>query len=261
MIPSRKSRLFNAWFAGHARSRIEGTFGRVYVRGVEQARAVAAERPVLFVPNHTAWWDPLVILHASLHRLEVDAYAMMDAKNLRRLPFFGLVGAFGVDLGAPADGLRAMKYAAKLLDRPRRAVWIFAQGEERPITERPLRFRGGACEVARIARKAAVIPVGLRYEHAGDERPRLYLSFGDSVTLSRDMPTARVELEAGVGAELDRIEQHIRGGEGTGLELVWERRPGWMAHLAERMLAVMTRPFALSAGDEAPSASAASRSA
>ena len=36
------------------------------------------------------------------------------------------------------DGASAMRYAARLLDRPRRLVWIFPQGAERPVTLRPL---------------------------------------------------------------------------------------------------------------------------
>ena len=52
MIPARKSRLFNAWFAGVARKRLTGSFSAVYVRGLEAARQAAAEHPVSRAADH-----------------------------------------------------------------------------------------------------------------------------------------------------------------------------------------------------------------
>ncbi|WP_437734901.1 lysophospholipid acyltransferase family protein [Sorangium sp. So ce1335] len=276
MIPARKHRWFNAWFAAHARARIHGTFGAVLARGVDAARALAAEAPLLLVANHVSWWDPLVILHASQHLLDVDGHAMMDADNLRRLPFFALVGAFGVDLDLPSDGTAAIRYAARLLDRPGRAVWIFAQGRERPSDERPLGFRAGAAQIARVARRARVLPVALRYELAGEERPRLYLSIGEPVAAplrpgeaergeaeagrgeaeagrgARDTEAACAAQEAAVAAELDRIHRAIRKVAGAkdlaldvdGFQYLHRAEPSVVGQAAERLLAHWTRPRA-----------------
>lgn len=247
MIAHKKNRLFNAWFASHARSRIRRTFGRVYVRGLEQARERAKEGPLLVVSNHTSWWDPLLILHASTHLLATDGYAMMDAKNLRRLPFFALVGAFGVDLDQPSDGAAAVRYAAKLLDRPGRLVWIFPQGAERPAGQRPLGFRDGAAGVARVAKRAVTIPAALRYELSGEEMPRLYLSFGRALSAERDIDKARAAQEEAVLDELSAIERAIAGDEvpGEPFALVFQKDPSWLARLAEKWLAWMARPLVL----------------
>lgn len=241
MIPASKRRFFNAWFAGHARSRIRRTFQRMSVSGLERARHLAEGAPLLVVSNHTSWWDPLVILHASQHLLGTDGHALMDAKNLRRLTFFALVGAFGVDLESPADGATAIKYAARLLDRPGRLVWVFPQGVERPITERPLGFRAGAAAIARVARYAITVPAALRYEFAGTERPSVYLSFGEPLTTERDPEIGRIAQEAAVEAELARIERAVRGEVALGFAdvLGGERTPGF--GLATRALAQLGR--------------------
>ncbi len=236
MIPARKRRLFNAWFSGHARSRLRATFGVTHVHGLARARALCAEAPVLLVANHTAWWDPLVALHVSQHLLGVDGYAMMDAKNLRRLPFFGFVGAFGVDLDRPADGAAAIKYTARLLDRPGRAVWIFPQGRERPISEKPLAFRPGSAEIARVAHKARAVPVGLRYEFGADEKPSLYISLGAPLPPERDVEKALVTHERAVEAELQRIERAVHG-EGQDFEVVHRAPEAWIGAVATSLLA------------------------
>jgi len=241
LIPARKHRLFNAWFASHARGRIRATFGRTRVFGLARAREIVREAPVLVVSNHTSWWDPLVILHASQHLFDADGHALMDAKNLRKLPFFALVGAFGVDLDKPADGAAAIKYAARLLDRPGRLVWVFPQGRERPITERPLGFRPGAAEIARVARRARALPVALRYEFSGEERPELYISIGEPMAPERDTEKARAMHEQAVEVELDRIERVVRGEAIAGFEEVHRAPASRLGELATALLAFFTR--------------------
>lgn len=234
MIPADKQRLFNAWFASHARGRIHRSFARVRVRGLDRARALSAGSPLLVISNHTSWWDPLVILHAAHHLLAVDGYALMDAKNLRRLPFFALVGAFGVDLGDAEDGERVIGYAADLLDRPGRLVWIFPQGRERPITERPLAFKRGSAEIARRAAGAVTVPAALRYEHAGTERPDLYLSFGEPVA-----EAGVAAHEDAVAAEMERIDRAARGEGDLGFVDVFRGEVGGGRDLPARALSLL----------------------
>jgi 1-acyl-sn-glycerol-3-phosphate acyltransferase len=241
MIRARRVKWFNAWFCGVARSRIQNTFGEVRVRGIEAARAHAASAPLLVLSNHTSWWDPLVALHVSTHILGTAGHAMMDAKNLRRLPFFALVGAFGVDLDNPADGAAVIRYAARLLETPNNLVWVFPQGTERPITERPLGFRAGSGEVARVAKKAKVLPVGIRYEFGATERPTMWISIGEAVTAGRDVAKNRAMQEEAVTTEMDRIEKAVRGDGRDEFAMYWQKRADFVGVAMEKMLAGMTR--------------------
>ena len=226
MIPARKGQKFTAWFSGHAEKRIKKNFSAVRIRGLAHLQG---EAPLLVVTNHTAWWDPLVALMVSNRILHADAYAMMDAKNLERLPFFGKVGAFGVNLDDARDGAHALRYAARLLSQPRRLVWLFAQGREVPITVRPLGFRGGSEAIARVSR-ARVVPGAIRYEMGQAEAPVLWLSFGEPVTGDH---------EAAVTRQLDAIDHAIVSGDDD--FAVWFARQHG-GSLAESMLAWLTRP-------------------
>ena len=240
MIPAKKSQIFDAWFARHARGRFARSFEAVRVRGLEGLRATTREAPVLVVSNHTSWWDPLVTLLVS-HAVGTDGYALMDAKNLRRLPFFARVGGFGVDLTDATDGAAAIRYAAKLLDRPGRLVWIFPQGTERPITARPLRFMGGSAAIARVARRARVVPVALRYELGPTERPTLYVAIGGAVPMERDVSAARAQHEAAVERGLADIDEALCEGRGAdGFEVVVEGTPDRVGAWAEIALARLT---------------------
>ncbi len=241
MIPARKSPLFEALFARHARSRIARSFAALRVGGGPGARALAAGAPLLVVSNHTAWWDALVALVVSRATFDADGHALMDAENLRRLPFFGRVGAFGVDLDDPADGARALRYAAGLLDRPGRLAWIFPQGRERPITERPLGFHPGSAEIARLARRARVVPVGLRYELGEEERPVAWVSIGAAFDPDRDVHAGLARQEDAVTAELDRIDAAIRSGDAGAFPVLVKGDASPLDALATRALALLTR--------------------
>ncbi len=243
MIPSQKSRAFTWWFARVARGRISDTFGEVRVSGLQRALDALAEGPIVAVSNHTAWWDPLVILWLTHEVLRCDSYALMNASNLRRLPFFGLVGAFGVDLGDPRDGALAMRHAVRLLGGPRRAVWVFAQGEERPISLRPLGFQRGSAEVSRVSKRPAV-PFALRYEFGPAERPTLYIAVGEAIAPSRDVSALRDAHESSVTALLDRLDADLAAGTLDAYVPVMQRAPSVAAAFAEGALAALTRTFA-----------------
>jgi 1-acyl-sn-glycerol-3-phosphate acyltransferase len=241
VIPARKSAAFARWFSGDAERRMRRAFHAVRARGIETIRGALATGPVLVVTNHTAWWDPLVAIVTSMRVLDADAYSMMDARNLERLPFFAKVGAFGVDLSDPRDGARAIRHAAKLLSGPQRLVWIFAQGREVPITVRPLGFRAGSGEIARVSR-AVVVPGALRYEMGATPEPTAWISFGAPIDPIRDVDAAREEHERRVGDELDRIDRAIARGEADGFEPLHEKRPSALFALAQGALAWATRP-------------------
>ncbi len=235
MIEARKSRWFSAWFARHCESRIRHSFEAVHIRGLDVLAEAGARASVLVVSNHTAWWDPLVAIWLTQRLLPLDSYAMMNATNLRRMPFFAKMGAFGVDLTDPVDGARSLRYAARLLRGAHRVVWIFAQGDERPITEL-LVFRPGSAELARLAPAAAVVPLAIRYEMGNAEKPRLLVSIGAPLPAKSD----RAAQEHAVRAELARIESWVRAGDSE-FTCIMQAPESFWGQVAAHILARFTR--------------------
>lgn len=244
MIPSAKSRWFTAWFTRQAHARLRATFGAIRLAGRDRLERALASGPVLVISNHTAWWDPLLALVLAQRVVSgADGYAMMDAANLRRLPFFAKVGAFGVDRDSRHDGAEATRHAVALLDRPGRLVWIFPQGQERPLHERPLRFLGGAAAVARRVSAATVLPVGLAYAFGAEAAPSAFVAVGDPVrTRGAAAADRQAQVEA-VEQQLARIEREQSRPGSEAFEVIELQRPGWLGRLAERALAALTRPF------------------
>lgn len=262
MIEAAKSPRFERWFQGMVEKRLAAQFAELRVHGMERFEALARERSVILVANHTAWWDPMLSLWAA-KMTQLDTYAIMNAANLRAHAYFSRVGAVGVDLDDPADGARFLRYGSELLRRPGRAMWVFAQGQERPPFERPLRFLPGAAALARLNRDAACVPVGLRYVFARHERPVAYLSFGEALPRERKIPVAVEAQVQAVEAELARIEADESAGmpdDTTQFTRHLVHRPGFFERLGPRLLARLMAPPALTSGKTPAAIEAAARS-
>jgi 1-acyl-sn-glycerol-3-phosphate acyltransferase len=185
----------------------------------------------------------MLAIHIGLEVLSADGYALMDAKNLQRLPFLGRVGAFGVDLTSRQDGVRALRYGATLLDRPGRLLWIYPQGRERPTFERLDDFQGGAAMIARMAKLKAVFPVGVAYHFGSDPAPIALVDIGQPLPHRDEIESSRKAQQQAVHARLDDIQAQLSRADGSfpGFECVLESKSNIVAGFAQRLLAKATR--------------------
>jgi 1-acyl-sn-glycerol-3-phosphate acyltransferase len=119
----------------YARRRVARGLDGLWVSGLAEARAALAQRPLIFVANHVAWWDALLLLPLD-DALGGTGWAVMDSRNLRSLPFLGWVGALPLDRSSPQRSRECLQSCADLLDRPGRGVWVFPQGRQRQPRQR-----------------------------------------------------------------------------------------------------------------------------
>lgn len=129
--------------------------------------------------NHPSWWDGYMAFVLSDELWRSESYIMMEEAQLARYGFFRFCGAFGVDRHNPRAGMRSVAYAANLLaSTPGRVVWMFPQGTITPTDRRPLGTFAGAAHLAKRAAPVRCVPLALRYEFGGEQRPEALLRFG-----------------------------------------------------------------------------------
>lgn len=164
---------FFQWFA---RRKIAGALDGVYVRGLGTLRRSLAAGPVIVALNHASWWDILLIIWLD-GLVGADARAVMDARNLRKLPYFGLIGAVPLDRQDKDQGWHDLAAIAGLLDRPNRLVFIYPQGRHRPTGIRPLGLKSGVRFLAAQA-QVPVVPVAVQYGFRETEKITATLDIG-----------------------------------------------------------------------------------
>ena len=163
----------------YTRGRISRRLDGLWVSGLDEARAALAGRPLIFAANHVAWWDALLLLPLD-EALGGLGWAVMDARNLRRLPFLGWVGALPLDRSSPERSRGCLQACAALLDRPGRALWIFPQGRQRPAHLRPLDLRPGV-QTLHASSGVDLVAVSIDYVFLERARPAAVVRFSPPI--------------------------------------------------------------------------------
>ena len=187
---------------GYVRRRVSRELDGVWVSGLDETRAALAARPLVFVANHVAWWDALllVVLDQALGGL---GWAVMDARNLRKLPFLGWLGALPLDRSSPDRSRECLENSAALLDRPGRCLWMFPQGRQRPAHLRPLDLKPGL-QTMHASNPVDLVTVSINYVFLERSRPAAIVRF--SAPIPGADVGAHVLLPAVEGALLDGLK-------------------------------------------------------
>lgn len=231
--PSRRKAWVMPMVRWYAERRLTKAFENVFVAGLEATRAIAEAGPILIAANHVAWWDPFVAVTLDA-LLGTEGYALMDADNLARLPFFASIGAVRLRRDHPRHAHADMTASLELLRGPRTALWIFPQGKQRPSHLRPLGLAPGVHHLA--SRSAAtVIALSISYLYREAAKPAVFASFSAPLALGARRAWLG-ELEAALVAGLDDNDTYATGGKGPHVAL-WREHTASSVPLAGRLLA------------------------
>jgi 1-acyl-sn-glycerol-3-phosphate acyltransferase len=175
-------------------------------------RGLRADVPLVLAANHVSFWDSFTLreVHRAL-RPGAPLYTLAKEEELRRMPFFRLTGAFGVEPDHPGSVLAAVRF---LRDRARErrdaTVSFFPQGRIWPSQRRPLGFLRGIETFVRPLAPCIVLPIAIHHEPGPTPAPTVYVSAGAPIHVSRDLDHDFVEclVEGECDAILDFLSLH-----------------------------------------------------
>lgn len=164
-------------FERYVRRLAQRHFAAVHLRRPADGAALPADLPILFVANHTNWWDGLLAFLAG-RALGTTFHVLMEARHLARYRFFLRVGALPLDRASAAGAYADLERAAATLV-PGNGLWVFPQGARRPAGEPLTPLESGAAHLALRGRTPVrLTPVGLRYLFLGEQRPEAFIWVG-----------------------------------------------------------------------------------
>ncbi len=214
VITPRPTGMHRALWGRYFERRARRRFARVLMRGIEHLDAWSsggtADRPLLVVANHSAWWDAVFPVIISCRRMRHDAYALMDQEQLARFRFFRRVGVFSVNRADARSAMRTLRYADELLRDTRRVLWIFPQGRIVPNDARPIVCEVGTAHLARMLRRCAIAPVAFRYDVGRDELPIACIDIGPPALLDADDVADPRALTARIAAMIEERLDALR---------------------------------------------------
>lgn len=217
MLKAAKSKWFERIFAVYNRNLLRRRFHSFRVRGLAGLANGSPAEPLIICANHSSWWDGLAAFELS-RAAGLDAYVMMEEKQLKDLSLFRKLGAFSVVREDARRAYGSVKYAAGLLKAdPGRTLWIFPQGEIAPYGRRPLGFYHGISKVIELAGPCRVACAAMRYEFFGDHKPEIAVKIGAASKASAEGRAAVKSLTAGLESslqdEMDRLQDDLLSGD------------------------------------------------
>ncbi len=177
MIPAEHSPAFRALFdLYNRRYLLPRSFRSIDLYGSLDA-GVEKQRPILYIANHSSWWDGLLLFHLWRRSGEDRHYVMMDEQQLSKYRFFRKLGAYSVDKSGLGASRASLRYSEQLLKQGHR-VWLFPQGDIRHLESRPLALQSGAAHLLRRVPHTAVVPLTFYYTQGLHSKPEASLEIG-----------------------------------------------------------------------------------
>ena len=206
MIIAKKSRLFEKGFALYLLPLLRRSFSHLLGYGIRKV----PEKPVIFIANHSSWWDGLLFFFLNHTVWKHDIHMMMHEKNLRKYIFFRYLGAFSIDKQNPKDIIRSLQYAEKLLAEGKSVV-LFPQGDEYHQEIRPLAFSTGIGYLVEKHPDVPVVQITFYYSFRHDQKPEVWIRQSSPLSIEKIAGTSRKErtafLQDTVTAQLDALKK------------------------------------------------------
>jgi chlorobactene lauroyltransferase len=186
--------------------------------------------PLIVYLNHPGWWDGYMcfLISRELLRGGFDGYIMMEEPQLRAYRFFSWCGAFSIDRHSPRAAARSVAYVSRLLrERRDRALYIFPQGAIAPNDRRPMQIYPGIAHIVRRVGGATLLPVALRYEFRGEQRPEAFLLLGPAHREDgRDVRALGIAVGRRLTESADTLRDLVVSEQLAGFQTLARGRPG-----------------------------------
>jgi len=210
MLAAKKNAWFEKVFARYNRNLFRRRFHSLQVSGLDFFKEKNKKAPLIIYANHSSWWDGLVAFEIS-RAAELDAFVMMEEKQLKKLFPFRWLGAFSVIRENPREALKSINYAAGLLkENQKRALWIFPQGKILPNDLRPITFYNGISRIVEQLEICYALPIAMRYEFRGEFKPEIFVKIGAPEVFKTDANFESKKLTKQFEAKLTQLLDDLK---------------------------------------------------
>ncbi len=176
MITAKKNKRFEKLFYSYLKKYLlKRHFHTIELEGKLD---VENSLPVLYIANHSSWWDGLLLFYMTQQQSNQEHYVMMDEQGVMAYPFFRKVGAYSINRSLPKDIVRTLRYSEQLL-RDQHVVWIFPQGQIQHQAIRPFHFQSGIGYLLQQFEQVNVKPISFHYYFGESQKPIASIRAGE----------------------------------------------------------------------------------
>jgi chlorobactene lauroyltransferase len=210
-IPARPRALDRRFWGAYFSWTLRRSFSAGYI--AEEHHLVSASHrqdqiPTIIASTHASWWDAAVAMSIAFGRHRLDTDGMMEHRQLERYRFFSRLGMFSVIREDPQSSIRSLRYAASRLRGTNRMLWMYPQGTLIHQDVDRIECEPGLGILARLLGHCRILPVAMRYELLREQRPAVWVRFGEPVEIT---PSASIrDVQTLCSSELTTLRDDVR---------------------------------------------------
>ncbi|QEL13499.1 lysophospholipid acyltransferase family protein [Limnoglobus roseus] len=211
-MPSSRTPPRSDWWFNFIRDRVAGGYLRKHCHALRLAKSSAAlpadDAPILVAMNHPSWWDPLIAFVLSRQLPGYKHFGVIDAAMLKKYAMLKKAGIFGIDTHTLRGATEFLEKGQAILEQPRHAFWVTAQGEFADVRQRPLALRSGVGHLAARLSRGWVVPLAMEIGFWNERTPEALAKFGEAIPLGGESGKAMTaKIEAALTATLDDLNR------------------------------------------------------
>ena len=210
-------------------------------KGAENFYTREPNLPIIMYAPHSNWWDGIVayticngICHQEL-RLMVE--------ELKRFPLLRHAGCFSINKKSPQASMEALKYAIHELSHRNCNMYLYPQGIIKPPNYRPIEFQSGLAYIVEKAAKrygkVGLIPVAVNYFFLRDNRPEVFVEFGNRIEVAAGEKIDRKEFTEYLAKNLEELcdcqFHNISHAKFDGYDTLFQQRLKWYRRIEQRL--------------------------
>ncbi len=238
--PARTSKFWlwvgNQFFYGM----LEKRFCAFRYKGAENFFNRDDKYPTIIYAPHTNWWDGIVAYNVCRRICNKEIRIMIE--ELNRFPLIRRGGGYSVNKKSPQSAMESLKYSVRVLKDPKSVLYIFPQGIINPPNHRPIEFQSGLSYIAQKGAKeygkVNIIPLAVNYYFLRDNRPEVWVEFGENIQLT-DFKIDRKEYSEFLAKKLeelcDKQNLDVSNAQFDGYETLFKQKLVWYRQFEQHL--------------------------
>lgn len=178
MIKADHKRWARYIFNVYIEKQLRGHFSHFYM--LNEVPDVKDGETVIFCPNHFSWWDGFLIdrIYRSFYRKK-KFYIMMLEEQLKKLWFFGKLGAYSINQTNPRSIIDTIKYTKAIIRGEEAFIAIYPQGEYQQVDPEKIKLKRGLIKIVNgLDDKLKIVPIAFDFKSGEEKLPKIYVRSG-----------------------------------------------------------------------------------
>ncbi|MCX7833426.1 MAG: lysophospholipid acyltransferase family protein [Ignavibacteria bacterium] len=131
--------------------------------------------PIILCMNHSNWWDAPLLIYFAYSHFDIDGYCFMELKQLKKYPFFNLIGAIPIVRENVRSAVKSLNFGVEIVKNKSKVLAIFPQGELVKNSKLPIKIHSGIAYLVSCLGKCILVLSYIDYRFSLNRKPNIYI--------------------------------------------------------------------------------------